>query len=220
MMYVCATCGDIVSKDVVNFSAGVARCARCVEEGKIIKWPNVSVDSSAFRSLTTPERLHELSVAYLNSAMYLCQYIGENPNALDWPRASVVYFCLHHSIELFLKACILIRAPASEKLHHNIEKLQDRYCELYPDLKDEFHIESPWDIDLRSAAKEFGVSLNIQDFEYQSDQVYRYMTGKDGATTNSIHIFSPGSCLFMAERFQTDFARIWQAVSSQVSGAA
>lgn len=212
MMYLCATCGDMVSNEVVNFKADVPRCPHCVDEGKIMKWPNIGIDSSAFSSLTASERLHGLSIAYLNSAICLCNNLGDHPDALDWPRASVVYFCLYHSIELFLKACILVRAPEDKLRHHDIDKLQDRYCELYPDIKDEFHIETPWDIGLATAEKIFEVKLNIQDFEYNSDQVYRYMTGKDSASTTSIHCFSPGACLLMAERFQNEIVRIWQAV--------
>jgi hypothetical protein len=172
------------------------------------------VDSAAFCSLAAPERLHGLSIAYLNSAICLCRNFEERPDILDWPGASVIYFCLHHSIELFLKACVLVRSPGEKFNHHDIDKLQDRYCELYPDLKSEFHIESPWDIGLASAAELFEVALNIQDFEHKLDQVYRYMAGKGGASTNAIHMFCQATCLLMAERFQNDFARIWWAVTT------
>lgn len=171
------------------------------------------VDNYAFRSMAAHERLHRLSIGYLNSAVCLCQDLNKHPDVLDWPRASVVYFCLHHAIELFLKACILVRSPGEKFTHHNIDKLQDRYCELYPDLKNEFHIESPWDVGLDRASELFQVVLDIHNFEYKTDQVYRYMTGKNGESTKSIHVFSPETGLLMTERFQNDFARIWQAVT-------
>ena len=111
---------------------------------------------------------------------------------MNWPRASVAYFCVHHAAELFLKACVLRRAPPGEKLHHDVSKLQRRYCELYPEIQEEFHIETPWDIGLRDVEEAVGLSLDLEPFEYAPDQVYRYMTGKDAATAKMRGSFAPG----------------------------
>jgi len=106
---------------------------------------------------------------------------------------------------VFLKACVLLRAPG-DKLHHNVSKLQDRYCELYPEMKAAFHIETPWDISIED------MGVDVEDYEHHTDQVFTYMSGKNLSSPKSIHFFSPGMCLFMCERFETDMARAWSAV--------
>ncbi len=180
MMYQCATCGNIVPREHVDVTSGVARCPECVLCGETIKWPGIRVESEPFGRNAVPERLHQMSIGYLKSAQALCCDLGEHPEHLDWPRASVAYFCVYHAVELFLKGCILLRAPSGEKLHHSVSKLQDRYCELYPEIKDEFHIETPWDIDFETMSLALDVEVNVEKFEHNTDQVYRYMTGKSG----------------------------------------
>ncbi len=142
-LHLCTTCPNLVPVEGFDSSDGVGRCLQCVAEGKTVSWPGVWVGSEEFQSRPLQERLVELARGYLKSAMTLCEELGEHPDRLDWPRASVVYFLIHHAAELFLKGCILLRAPSGEKLHHDVSKLQDRYCELFPELKDAFHIETP-----------------------------------------------------------------------------
>jgi hypothetical protein len=150
-LHLCTTCPNLVPDEGFDSSDGVGRCLQCVAEGKTLSWPGVWVGSEDFQSRPVQERFVELARGYLGSAMTLCEELGEHPDRLDRPRASVVYFLIHHAAELFLKACILLRAPAGEKLHHDVSKLQDRYCELFPELKDAFHIETPWDVGLERA---------------------------------------------------------------------
>jgi hypothetical protein len=104
---------------------------------------------------------------------------------------------------------------AREKLHHDISKLQERYCALYPELAAEYHIQTPWDLGLRRAEELFGGSLDIEEFEYAPDQVYRYMTGKNATTTKSVHSFSPGMAFFLCERLAEEFSRVWGAVNAR-----
>jgi hypothetical protein len=215
-LYLYATCPRLVPEDTVDRSDGVGRCPECVSAGRTVSWPGVRVDPSEFQSLPAHDRLLKLSHGYLKSAISLCHELGAQPERLDWPRASVVYFCIHHAAELFLKACILRRAPPGEKLHHDISRLQDRYCELYPDIKNTFHIETPWDVGLERAEKAFGADLNIEDFEYGPDQVYRYMTGKDLATARGINSFAPGTCLLICRRLESDFERVWLAANGNL----
>lgn len=217
VMYQCSTCGSIVPCDDIDKSIGVGRCGECVRLGKMYKWPSVWIDSVPFGKAVVPERFHQMSIGFLNSAQALCYDLGENPEKLDWPRASATYFCIYHAIELFLKGCILLRAPAGEKLHHSVSKLQDRYCELYPEIKASFHIETPWDISLNSISEAFGVDINVEDFEHNTDQVYRYMSGKNKESPRSIHVFSPGGCLILCERLEMEMGRVWGAVHQIVS---
>ncbi len=79
----------------------------------------------------------------------------------------------------------------------------------------EYHIETPWDIGLREAEQAFGATLDIEAFEYAPDQVYRYMTGKDAATAKGLGSFAPGMCLFLCERLQEEFSRVWSAVTAR-----
>jgi hypothetical protein len=216
VLYGCVTCKSMVSEEEVDFSnGGLPRCGDCVRKGLAIQWPNVGVNSSTFKSLTTPNRLRQLSVGYLESAISLCRELGEHAERLDWPRACVVYFCIHHAAELFLKACILLRARRGERLHHDLSRLQDRYCELYPELKDEYHIETPWDISPGDAEELFGVRAGIEEFESRPDQVFRYMTGKNLAGPRALHYFSPGTCVFLCERLRGDMDRVWLAVNKK-----
>ena len=212
MMYQCSTCGNLVPREDVDMSSDVARCPECVRSGKTVKWPGVRVESEPFGRNIIPERLRQMSIGYLKSAQTLCCDLGEHPEHLDWPRASVTYFCVYHAVELFLKGCILLRAPPGEKLHHNVSKLQDRYCELYPEIKEALHIETPWDFSFEAMSVAFGVSIKVEDYEHHTDQVYRYMSGKSQASPRSIHSFSPGMCLLMCKRLETEMARVWKVV--------
>ena len=65
------------------------------------------------------------------------------------------------------------------------------------------------------AEKAFGADLNIEDFEYRPDQVYRYMTGKDGSTARGINSFAPGTCLLLCRRLENNFERVWLAVNGK-----
>lgn len=217
MMYQCSTCGSIVPCEDIDKGIGVGRCGECVRSGKILKWPGVLVESEPFGNTDAPERFRQMSIGYLNSAQALCYDLGENPEKLDWPRASVTYFCIYHSIELFLKGCILLRAPSGEKLHHSVSKLQDRYCDLYPEIKESFHIETPWDISLKYMSEALVVDINVEDYEHNTDQVYRYMSGKNMESPRSIHVFSPGGCLLLCERLETEMGRVWAAVRQIIS---
>ena len=204
-MYQCSTCGGIVPSEDVDEDGGVVRCSECVRAGKTIKWPGVSAKSEPFGRDAVPERLHQMSIGYLKSAKTLCCDLGEHPEYLDWPRACVTYFCVYHAVEVFLKACVLLRAPG-DKLHHNVSKLQDRYCELYPEIEEAFHVETPWDVSFED------IGVDVEDYEHHTDQVFRYMCGKNSSSPKSIHFFSPGMCLFMCERLETEMARAWSAV--------
>jgi len=210
MMYLCSTCGGTVPSEDVDIDGGVVRCSECVRSGKTVKWPGVWVQSEPFGRDAVPERLHQMSIGYLRSAQTLCCDLGEHPEHLDWPRASVTYFCVYHAVEVFLKACVLLRAPG-DKLHHKVSKLQDRYCELYPDIKEAFHIETPWDLSFEK------MGVDVEGYEHHTDQVFRKMSGKSMASPKSIHVFSPGMCLLMCERLEAEMARVWGAVREVLS---
>jgi hypothetical protein len=69
---------------------------------------------------------------------------------------------------------------------------------------------------LERAERALGVKLNVDGFERKPDQVYRYMTGKDGSTATGVGMFAPGTCLLLCERLQEQFERVWVAASGAV----
>jgi hypothetical protein len=87
------------------------------------RWPDVGINSHDFGRLPHYERLRQMALGYARSAKSLCVELGENPDRLDWPRASVVLFCFYQAVELFLKACILYRSPGERLGHHSAPDL-------------------------------------------------------------------------------------------------
>lgn len=182
----------------------------------IHRWPGVGVDSWEFGHLPVDERLRQLSLGYLRSARKLCIGLGEDPSELTWPTAAVVCFCYRHAVELFLKSCILHREPV-EKCDHDISKLQKQYCRLYP--QEEFDFQTPYDISLEDVEELLGGRADIEAFERKHDQVYRYLSDKQGRSPKGGHMFAPGSWLSMIERLEDDMVRIWDNIRKQDGSA-
>lgn len=175
------------------------------------RWANLYVSSSEFGNLPAVERLQKLAFSYLESGKILCSHLGENPAELNWQRASVVCFCHRHAIELFVKSCILCREPI-EKCDHKISKLLQQYFKLFPG--DDFYINTTYEISIDDIELQFGKNcLNIEDFERNDDQVFRYFSDKVGRPPKTIHMFGPGCWLSMIERLQGDMERIRGLIS-------
>jgi hypothetical protein len=175
------------------------------------RWPGIDVDSTEFGRLPVDERLRQLALGYVQSAKILCIGLGENPSELTWPRASVVCFCYRHAVELFLKSCILHRRPI-EKCDHDISKLRKQYLRLYPDQ--EFNFNTAYDVsieDVENFLENLG-EFDIEEFERKHDQVYRYLSDKQGSSPKSRHVFAPGSWLAMIEDLEHNIIRIWDQI--------
>jgi hypothetical protein len=173
------------------------------------RWPGVGVSSWEFGKLPIDERLHQLALGYLRSAKILCIGLGEDPSELNWPRAAVVCFCYRHAVELFLKSCILHREPL-EKCDHDISKLRKQYFRLYP--YQEFYFKTIYDISLQEVEELLGGRADIEDFERKDDQVYRYLSDKQGRSPKGGHMFAPGGELSVIERLEDDISRIWDRI--------
>ena len=179
------------------------------------RWSGVAVDSEQFGQKPVDDRLHELALGYLQSARLLCILLGEHPDELSWPRASVVCFCYRHAIELFLKSCILHRSPTIENCSHDISNLRRNYSRLYP--QQEFHFETPYDISLDDLDALFGVQVaSVEDFERKHDQVFRYLSDKKGRSPKGHYCFAPGGWLTMCEQLDADIHRIWANITGQI----
>lgn len=175
------------------------------------RWPGTRVDSWAFGKLPVDERLRELALGYVQSAKLLSVHLGESPDEISWPRASVARYCYLHAVELFLKSCILHRQPAIEKCSHDISSLRKVYLRLYPDQ--EFRFETPYDISLDDLEDLLGDgAVVVEDFERKRDQVYRYLSDKQGRPPKARYMFSPASGVSMRERLESDINRVWARI--------
>ena len=182
-----------------------------------IPWPTVGLDSEEFGHIPFHERFRQLAIGYLASAKSLTVELGENPDRLNWPRASAACFCFYHAVELFVKACILIRSPTDKVAHHDVTELKIRYHELYPHDKF-FAFPCPWDWRVKDVEQAFGVEASGYYFDGKDDQLYRYMADKLGKPPIGITIYYPGNWLRMMERFEEDMERIWENVLEVVAG--
>ena len=179
------------------------------------RWPGVAVDSWKFGKLPVDERLRELALGYLQSAKNLCIGLGEIPNSLTWPRAAVVCFCYRHSVELFLKSCILHRAPL-DKCDHEISKLWKQYTRIYPN--EEFQFWTHYNVSLADIEDLLGGQVDVEDFERKHDQLYRYLSDKHGRSPKGGYMFGPGLWLSAIERFEEDIIRISDSIIKLDSG--
>lgn len=175
------------------------------------KWPGLAVNSKAVGQQPVDKRLRELALGYVQSAKLLSVFLGENPDELSWPRASVACFCYRHAVELFLKSCILHRLPAIEKCSHDTSVLRKEYLRLYPEP--EFYFETPYDISLDDLDELFGVQVAlVEDFERKQDQVFRYLSDKQGRSPRGLYVFGPGGWVSLCERLESDINRVWARI--------
>lgn len=173
------------------------------------RWPGICIASREVGQLPVSERLRQLALGYLESAKTLCIQLGSNPSDLTWSRATVVCFCYRHAVELFLKACILHREPL-KKCDHDISKLRQQYCQIYP--HPQFDFETIYDISLEEIETLLGGRTDVEDFERKPDQVFRYLSDKDGRSPKGEYIFAPAGYLSIIERLEQDIARVWRTI--------
>jgi hypothetical protein len=183
----------------------------------IDRWPGLAVDSKSFGQQPVDKRLRELALGYVQSAKLLSVFLGESPNELSWPRASVACFCYRHAVELFLKSCILHRLRAIERCSHEVSVLRKEYLRLYPEP--EFYFETPYDISLDDLDELFGVQVAlVEDFERKQDQVFRYLSDKQGRSPRGMYVYSPGGWVSLCARLEADINRVWARIR-EVDGA-
>jgi hypothetical protein len=166
--------------------------------------------SSEFRTeLESHERLCALSLAYLQSAKSLCNELLLNEHLLSWPRGSVVYYCLHMAVELFLKAAIMARNGTPAKIH-SIPELVKKYRELFPG--NAYHFHTVWGMGLDDIEEAVGATIG-NAVDRKPEQVFRYFSGRSGELPSSTHFFSPGTWLFEIEWLEKRWTDIWSLLS-------
>jgi len=176
-----------------------------------MRWEGVQVDSSAFKALSISERFYRQSSAFLQAAIVLCEDAGETGSDLEWPQASVCYYCLHLATELFLKACIVHVDKHPKELNHEIADLLRRYRELLPGQ--EFNFNTPW----FASASDVNQMLRhdvLQGVDRTPDQLFRYGMDKNMTTSAGVQMFTPGYLLNYMTQTKNRWSEIWSNVTS------
>lgn len=192
-------------------------CANIEPDGIVLclvrglhRFPGVDVDSQEFGKLPADERHRRLAIGYLESGKVLSSHLGNNPDELTWPRIAPAWFCYRHALELFIKSCILHRGSI-EKCDHNISGLLEQYHRLYPQDEFRFHYTP----ELPDLEKLLGDSVaDVEEFERKPDQVYRYLSGKQGQSPKAVYGGSPANVLSQLEQLEYDMDRIWRRIES------
>jgi hypothetical protein len=136
-----------------------------------------------------------------------------NTELLDWPRASVVCYCVARGIELFLKAGIAAKSASDQQSHHRIGELFARYTELYP--TPDFHFPQPWTSDEEDLETLLGAKI-LDDVDKKKDQVSRYMAGKDGQPPKGTYYFGPFTWLEGINDLESNWQRIWPKIIAEI----
>ena len=155
--------------------------------------------------------------AYLDSAEVVCESLCSNVSHASYAHGAVVMSLTFHSLELFLKGCILKLHPEERfggKAGHDLDTLSKRYFKLYP--KKEFQFEMPFRSEIPEvvggmAADELAellAHINERDKKILQDQFHRYPTSVDGKTWDGAFGFEPNSFLITLRELRHVYARI------------
>jgi hypothetical protein len=177
-------------------------------------WPSVRIDSSSFKSLPPSTRLYKQSRAFLCAAISLCEQAGKSPATLDWPRASVCYYCLHLATELFLKACIL-QVGGKPAKSHEIADLLKCYEELFPGHENRFW--TPWALSVKELDEALGVNV-LRGVDRTPDQLFRYGMDKSGSASAGIQFFTPGYFYNYAQYLVDKWHKVWSNTAGHNDG--
>jgi hypothetical protein len=160
------------------------------------------------------------SEAYLFSATRLCTVLAASPAESSYPRIKVVSSLLFHGIELFLKAAILERVKNGKflsKAGHNLERLYEKYTNLYPGKKYEFEIPFGYEpivdasLDL-CAVEELNSAITEHKKRNPADQTNRYPTNIEGMQWDSPSAFEPITFAGAINKAQQDVTHLKELI--------
>jgi len=174
------------------------------------RWPGVAVDSASFKKLSSPEKLHEQAIAFLQAAKVLCEAAGQAGENLRWSQGSVCFYCLNLATELFLKACISRSSGVSAVPTHKLSELLERYVEILPEP--EFQFPTPWALSASDIERALGAQI-FNSIDRNPDQLYRYGVGRDGAESAGVQFFNPGYIFNYLNHLNNVWERAWNEVS-------
>lgn len=143
------------------------------------------VHSNSLRAKQTSVQFHELALAYLTSAEYLCAGVENDDLPGEFGVGLVVLSLTHHGVELFLKGAIG-RVTGDPPKGHNLDSLVDEYKRMVPDTS--MHIDIPFGyMDLTQSVMWRAESR--QRFNSLHER-FRYPTDQDGRVWPDLHEIS------------------------------
>lgn len=175
------------------------------------RWPGVAVNSDLFKKLSSPEKLYEQAIAFLQAAIVLCEAAGQAGENLRWSQGSVCFYCLNLATELFLKACISRSSGASAVPTHKISELLKLYVEILPEPEFRFH--TPWAWSASDIERAFGAQI-FNSIDRNPDQLYRYGVDRDGGESAGVQFFNPSYIFNYLNQLNNVWERAWNEVSN------
>jgi len=173
------------------------------------RWPGVWVSSDGFKNLTRPEQFRQLSLAYLEAAMLCCEDAGDSGAELQWPKAAVCEYLVHHAEELFLKACILKAGVESPPGTHELPKLVETLLKRVPST------DVSWlgseAVDKDAVKQAFGV-LPGNDLDWKPEEKHRYGSDRSGQPPTGVSFFTPATRMGQLTWFRGKWRDTWDSI--------
>ncbi len=175
-----------------------------------MRWPGLTVASSAFKELPVQERFYRQARAFLRASLVICEDAGSAGTALEWSQGAVCYYCLHLATELFLKACI-IRLGSEPSKVHEIADLRSQYAQLLPG--NQYAFPTPWFLSAKQLHDLFGGEV-LRGIDRTPDQLYRYGADKHGAPSEGTQLFTPGYLFNYMKHLESRWSEIWNDLNA------
>ena len=149
-----------------------------------------------------PGEFMKLALSHLEAAEKLNSLVSRRAWASNYYRGQVVLLLAFHSVELFLKGCILRLSPGTKIEGHSLAGLTKKLKTLAPDIE----FAPPFTVDALPPYPELVRRAEKQ--ERQFHEVLRYPIDKTGRPWPGVRGFSASSCQLMLARVRTDCERL------------
>lgn len=153
----------------------------------------------------------DLSFAYLDSSVFLCQGMTDEVFRESYGRGKVVLSNSFHAVELFLKAAICKKGKKTPG-HHKLRELADEYEALYP--QEEYKFDIPLLINYAGFEPDEVEKLKKQ--EPPIDQHHRYHTDKSGEPWSGAFGFESSGMLEILLSIKKDFERLVKPIFGDI----
>jgi hypothetical protein len=171
---------------------------------------------SDLQLLPVPGQFFAFSDAYIDSAESLCNELCAASESTTYAHGAVVMSLTFHSIELFLKAAILQRAPSEQfsgNTGHDLGYLYRRYTNLYPGKA--YELDLPFKREALDTegldprlAEELLALIRQREKVMPEDQMHRYPTDVNVQPWKALLGFEPHSFQQILKQIKSDFVRI------------
>jgi hypothetical protein len=126
---------------------------------------SMPVFSWDYEDIEKHEHWYRMTEAYISCCLHLLYCMADESLERDFFRAKACVSLFDHSIELFLKFAIYA-ATNELRVTHNLKRLYDEYCALYPEDRFKF------DVDINSVVR--------QNDAYPYNTFAKYPVDKEG----------------------------------------